>query len=74
MSAGRVFNFSPGPCTLPLEIMETAAAEYVNWHGTGLGVTEMSHRSPEFTSIYDKCEADLRELMGIPDNYKVLFM
>ena len=72
--SNRVFNFSPGPCTLPTEIMETAAADYVSYKGSGLGVAEMSHRSPEFTEILNQTSADLRELMSIPENYKILYM
>jgi phosphoserine aminotransferase len=71
--AGRVFNFSAGPCTLPVEILERAAGEMTNWHGTGLSVAEMSHRGKEFMSIIKKTEADLRELMHIPTNYHILF-
>jgi len=68
-----VFNFSPGPCTLPTEIMEAAAADYVSYKGAGLGVAEMSHRSPEFTEILNQTSVDLRELMSIPENYKILY-
>ena len=71
---GRVFNFSAGPSMLPLEVMETAASELLNYRGTGESVMEMSHRSPEYQQIIDKAEADLRELLNIPDNYKVLFL
>jgi phosphoserine aminotransferase len=59
---------------LPKEVMEQAAAEMMDWHGSGMSVMEMSHRSKEFISIAEKAEADLRELMKIPDNYKVLFL
>jgi phosphoserine aminotransferase len=70
----RVVNFSAGPCTLPVEILETAAAEMTNWQGSGLGSMEMSHRGKHFMSIYKKTEADLRELLNIPEDYAVLFM
>lgn len=70
----RVFNFSPGPATLPEPVLRQAAAEMLDWHGTGMSVMEMSHRGKEFISIHAEAEADLRELMGIPANYKVLFM
>lgn len=70
----RVFNFSAGPAVLPLEVLQQAAAEMCDWHGTGMSVMEMSHRGKEFISIHAQAEADLRELMAIPANYKVLFM
>ncbi len=70
----RVFNFSAGPAVLPEEVLQQAAAEMLDWHGCGMGVMEMSHRGKEFMSIIDQAEADLRELMAIPANYKVLFM
>jgi phosphoserine aminotransferase len=59
---------------LPAEVMEKAASELTDWHGCGMSVMEMSHRGKEFTSIAEKAEADLREIMEIPDNYKVLFL
>ena len=70
----RVFNFSPGPATLPEPVLRQAAQEMLDWHGTGMSVMEMSHRGPEFMGIFDEAEADLRELMAIPSNYKVLFL
>jgi phosphoserine aminotransferase len=70
----RVFNFSPGPATLPEPVLRQAAEEMLDWHGTGMSVMEMSHRGKEFISIHAEAEADLRELMGVPANYKVLFM
>jgi phosphoserine aminotransferase len=70
----RVFNFSPGPSILPLPVLERAAAEMTNTNGTGQSVMEMSHRSKDFKPIIEKTEALLRELMGIPQNYKVLFL
>jgi len=70
----RVFNFSAGPAVLPLEVLQQAAAEMCDWRGTGMSVMEMSHRGKEFISIHAQAEADLRELMAIPANYKVLFM
>ena len=70
----RVYNFSAGPATLPVEVLEQAAAEMLDYQGCGMSVMEMSHRSKEFKAIAATAEADLRELMGIPDNYKVLFM
>lgn len=65
---------SAGPATLPLNVLEKAQAELVDWNGSGMSVMEMSHRGPEFISILAKTEADMRELIGIPDNYKVLFV
>jgi phosphoserine aminotransferase len=70
----RVYNFSPGPSALPLEVLEKAAAEMCDVNGTGQSVMEMSHRSKDFKPIIEKTEALLRELMGIPANYKVLFL
>jgi phosphoserine aminotransferase len=70
----RVFNFSAGPATLPEEVLKQAADEMLDWHGSGQSVMEMSHRGKEFISIAEAAEADLRELMGIPSNYKVLFL
>jgi phosphoserine aminotransferase len=70
----RVYNFSPGPSALPLAVLEKAAAEMCDANGTGQSVMEMSHRSKDFKPIIEKTEALLRELMGIPANYKVLFL
>lgn len=70
----RVFNFSAGPSTLPLEVLEKAQAELLNANGSGMSVMEMSHRSQAFQDIIDQAEADLRDLMNIPDNYKVMFL
>ena len=70
----RVYNFSAGPAVLPEEVLKEAAAEMLDYNGTGIGVMEMSHRSKAFQQIVDEAEADLRDLMGIPDNYKVLFL
>ena len=70
----RVFNFSAGPAALPLEVLQQAQAELVNWHGSGMSVMEMSHRGKEYMSIHAEAEADLRTLLGIPANYKVLFL
>ena len=70
----RVFNFSAGPAVLPESVLQEAAAEMMNYRGTGMSVMEMSHRSKAYQAIIDEAEADLRKIMGIPDNYKVLFM
>ena len=74
MKYGRVYNFSAGPAMIPEEVLEEVAAELLNYRGTGMSVMEMSHRSKAFQTIIDEAEADLRVLMGIPDNYKVLFI
>ena len=71
---GRVFNFSAGPAVLPEEVLSEAAAEMLDWHGSGMCVMEMSHRGREFISICEQAEADLRALMGIPPSYKVIFL
>ena len=70
----RVYNFSAGPSILPLEVLEQVKEDLLNYKGTGQSVMEMSHRSKEYQKIIDEAEADLRELMNIPDNYKVLFL
>ena len=70
----RVWNFSAGPAALPEEVLRQAAAEMLDWQGAGMGVMEMSHRGKEFTAIAARAEADLRELLAVPDNYRVLFM
>ena len=70
----RVYNFSAGPAVLPEEVLREAASEMLDYRGTGMSVMEMSHRSKPFQQILDTAEADLRELMGIPDHYKVLFL
>ncbi|WP_412479550.1 3-phosphoserine/phosphohydroxythreonine transaminase [Azonexus sp. IMCC34839] len=70
----RIWNFSAGPAALPEEVLKQAQEELLDWHGAGCSVMEMSHRGKEFTSIIEQAEADLRELMGIPEQYKVLFL
>ena len=70
----RVYNFSAGPAVLPEEVLREAADEMLDYRGTGMSVMEMSHRSKAFAGIIGEAEADIRELMGIPDNYKVLFL
>ena len=71
---GRVYNFSAGPAVLPEEVLKEAAEEMLDYRGTGMSVMEMSHRSKAYDTIIKEAEADLRELMNIPDNYKVLFL
>ncbi len=70
----RIYNFSAGPAVLPREVLEQAREELVNWRGCGMSVMEMSHRGKEYMGIQAQAEADLRELMNIPANYKVLFL
>ena len=70
----RVYNFSAGPAMMPQEVIEHARDEMLDWQGSGMSVMEMSHRGKEYMSISGKAEADLREIMGVPDNYKVLFL
>lgn len=70
----RVYNFSAGPAVLPEEVLKQAASEMLDYQGTGMSVMEMSHRSAAFKGIIETAEADIRELMAIPDNYKVLFL
>ena len=74
MRYDRVYNFSAGPAMMPESVLEEIAAEVLNYHGSGMSVMEMSHRSPVFQEILSQAEADLRTLMHIPDNYKVLFV
>lgn len=70
----RAYNFSAGPATLPLEVLEQAQKEMIDYQGSGMSVMEMSHRSAEFSDIIQSAEADLRTLMNIPENYHVLFL
>ncbi|MFT7036306.1 MAG: phosphoserine aminotransferase [Cyclobacteriaceae bacterium] len=70
----RAYNFSAGPATLPMEVLEKAKNELMDYQGSGMSVMEMSHRSKEFIAITVKAESDLRKLMAIPDNYKVVFL
>lgn len=70
----HIYNFSAGPAVLPKAVLEQAASEMLDWHGSGMSVMEMSHRGPEFISIYQQAVADLRELLAVPSNYKILFL
>ena len=70
----RIFNFSAGPAVLPTTVLEQVRDELLDWHGRGMGIMEMSHRGKDFTGVLHDAEADLRDLMGIPSNYKVLFL
>jgi len=74
MSPKRVFNFNPGPAALPLPVLEQAQAEMLDFRGTGMSVMEISHRSKEFEALIKEAETDLRDLLQIPANYKVLFL
>ncbi len=70
----RPYNFSAGPATIAPEVLQQAASEMLDWHGSGMGVMEMSHRGKEFISIYEQAQADLRELLAVPKNFHILFM
>ena len=70
----RPYNFSAGPAAMPESVLQTAAAEMLDWHGSGMGVMEMSHRGKEFMAIYTQAEADLRHLLAVPSNFHILFM
>lgn len=70
----RPYNFAPGPATLPEAVLKQAQAEMLDWHGCGVSVMEMSHRGPEFGLIYEQAITDLRELLSVPDHFKILFM
>src|SRR6202048_529497 len=69
----RIFNFSPGPAVLPLEVLEQAQGELLDWHQSGMSVMEISHRSAAFEQVAAGAGADLRELLSVPSTYKVLF-
>ena len=71
---GRIFNFSAGPATLPLEVLEQAQAEMLDWNGRGASVMEISHRSKAFIKVAEQAEADVRELLAVPQDYAVLFL
>lgn len=73
MEGKTVYNFSAGPCVLPKEVLKKSQEELLSWHGTGVSVMEMSHRSKEFIEIADQAEKDFRELMNVPKNYQVFF-
>ncbi len=70
----RPYNFSAGPAAMPEDVLREAASEMLDWHGSGMGVMEMSHRGREFGQIFEQTEADLRELLAVPANFKLLFM
>ncbi|MCJ7603861.1 MAG: aminotransferase class V-fold PLP-dependent enzyme, partial [Desulfobulbaceae bacterium] len=70
----RIYNFSPGPATLPVEVLHQAAKDIVNYNNKGIGLIEMSHRSKDFMAITEEAENLIRELLSVPQNYKVLFL
>ena len=70
----RAYNFCAGPASLPTAVLERAQQEMLDWHGKGLSIMEMSHRSADYVAVAEKADADLRNLMNIPENYKVLIL
>ena len=70
----QIYNFSAGPAVLPKDVLQQAASEMLDWHGSGMSVMEMSHRGPEFIAIYEAAVRDLRQLLAVPDNYRILFL
>ena len=70
----RVYNFNAGPSAMPLEVLQEARAEFLNYKNTGMSIIEMSHRSPEYAAMHAETKALLRELMEIPDDYEILFI
>ena len=73
MDAGRVYNFNPGPATLPLEVLKEAQAEFLNFNNSGMSILEISHRAPQYAAVHEKAKQDIKELMGLGDDYEVLF-
>ncbi len=74
MEADRVYNFNPGPGTLPLDVLKEAQAEFLNFNHTGMSILEISHRAPAYAAVHAQAKADIKELMGLGDDYEVLFM
>ncbi|MBR2215676.1 MAG: 3-phosphoserine/phosphohydroxythreonine transaminase [Selenomonadaceae bacterium] len=74
MEAERVYNFNPGPSTLPLEVLREAQEEFLNFNASGMSILEISHRAPEYDEVHNKAKADIKELMGLEDDYEVLFI
>ena len=74
MEANRVYNFNPGPATQPLEVLKEAKGEFLNFKGTGESIIEISHRAKEFEAVLDQAKADILSLMGLGDDYDVLFL
>lgn len=73
MEADRVYNFNPGPATLPLEVLKEAQAEFLNFNHSGMSILEISHRAPQYAAVHEKAKQDIKELMGLGDDYEVLF-
>lgn len=73
MEANRVYNFNPGPATLPLEVLKEAQAEFLNFNNSGMSILEISHRAKQYAEVHAKAKADIKELMGLSDDYEVLF-
>lgn len=73
MEANRVYNFNPGPATLPLEVLKEAQAEFLNFNNSGMSILEISHRAKQYAEVHAKAKADIKELMGVGDDYEVLF-
>ena len=71
---GRVYNFSAGPCCLPLEVLKQAQADMLNFGGTGMSIMEISHRNKEYAKVWNNARAGFRKLLGIPENYQIFFM
>ena len=74
MEANRVYNFNPGPATLPLEVLKEAQAEFLNFHESGMSILEISHRAKQYDEVHGQAKADIKELMGVGDDYEVLFI
>lgn len=74
MEANRIYNFNPGPGTLPLEVLKEAQAEFLNFRETGMSIIEISHRAPAYDAVHQQAKADIKELMGLDDDYEVLFI
>ena len=73
MEADRVYNFNPGPATLPLEVLKEAQAEFLNFNHSGMSILEISHRAKQYAEVHQQAKADIKELMGLGDDYEVLF-
>ena len=74
MEAERIYNFNPGPAVLPLEVLKEAQGEFLNFNHSGMSILEISHRAKQFDEVLEKAKADVKELMGLGDDYEVLFI
>lgn len=74
LDSGRIYNFSAGPCQLPIEVMEEIKYDLLNYKGCGMSVMEMSHRSKEFANIMAEAQKDMRDILSVPDNYKIMYL